>query len=133
MSLTNQPLTDEQKVTVSGVIFPSGEANYYDFSQSHEYHDGSGINYTFPDPHESGIIKTYGPEGSPSEGSGVFSRVGNSSSFSNADTINTSLITDFTSFNNYIHFYLDQDGNQITIPYTSEYDIGFTYYRYFTD
>lgn len=121
-------LTNEQKALPSGAVLPSGEANYYDFSQSHEYHDGSGINATYPSPDtfvdESGVIKTYAPDGSPYEGSSVFSIVANSGTFSNASGINIQSITDFTIFNPYIHFLPDQTGSgEILIPYISDYNI----------
>ena len=67
--MTNEPLTDEQKVLGSGQVLPSGESNFYDFSQDHSYNDGSGINVNFPSPSNfidaSGTIRTYPPDLSP--------------------------------------------------------------------
>ena len=104
--MTNEPLTDEQKVLGSGQVLPSGESNFYDYSQDHSYSDGSGINVNFPSPSTfidaSGTIRTYAPNGNVVDTSGIFAADNLKTAFSNSlDTV-LSGITDFTIFNNYI-------------------------------
>ena len=134
MTLTNGPLTDAQKTLPSGAIFPSGEANFYDFLQSHENAGSSGINATFPSPSgfssESGIIRTYGPDGSGVDTSGIFSSSNLSSRFSNSSRIDVNSITEFSIFNTYIHYGTGVDGGSIQIPYVSTYSVSVEYDPY---
>lgn len=144
MSHLNSPLTNEQKVLGSGQVLPSGESNFYDFSQDHSYNDGSGINANFPNPpdfnHASGTIRTYGAEDNIVETSGVFSASGLNIPFSNASTAGVSGITDFTIWNDYIHNQLsgitttpNEDFHTIVqIPFLSTYKVseGFNPYEF---
>jgi|688.fasta_scaffold540350_2 hypothetical protein len=137
-SIDNHPLSNEQKKQKypSGVM-PSGEGNFFDFSQSHEYHRGSGINYIFPHPNgnnefseESGVIKTYPPSGysfSQKE-SGIFSYNDLRSLFSNAHQVSGNNITSFNLDNSYIHYYPIPgeekdfyDNHQFEVPFLSSY------------
>ena len=129
MSLTNEPLTEEQKELPSGMILPSGEANFYDFAQSHEYNSGSGINYPFgagPDvpASDSGLLATYGPDGQPVDTKSVIAADKLNLPNSNAQDVVADQITDFTIFNNYIHYDGTGSGNNaITIPFLSTYTL----------
>ena len=127
MSHLNSPLTNEQKVLGSGQVLPSGESNFYDFSQDYSYNNGSGINANFPSPsdfnHDSGTIRTYGAEGNIVEKSGVFSASNLEIPFSNATTAGVSGITDFTIFNNYIHNQLSNNDTVVQIPFLSTYKV----------
>ena len=136
MSHLNSPLTNDQKVLGSGQVLPSGESNFYDFSQDHSYNNGSGINANFPSPsdftHDSGTIRTYGAEGNIVEESGVFSASNLEVPFSNATTAGVSGITDFTIFNNYIHNQLSNNDTVVEIPFLSTYKVseGFNPYEF---
>jgi len=125
--MTNEPLTDEQKVLGSGQVLPSGESNFYDYSQDHSYNDGSGINVNFPSPSNfidaSGTIRTYAPSGNVIETSGIFAANELKTSFSNSMDAALSGITDFTIFNDYIHHTTGVDSVSIQIPYLSDYTI----------
>jgi len=127
MALQHTPITDAQKTLPSGAVIPSGEANFYDLSQSHENAGSSGINATYPSPstfvEESGALKTYRPEGSPTDTSSIFNYGTSGSQFSNAGTIDTYSITDFSIFNDYIHYATGINGEAIIIPYVSTYTI----------
>lgn len=135
--LQHTPLTDAQKALPSGMIFPSGEANYYDFAQSHEYHGSSGINAIYPSPadfsQESGIIKTDGPDGELADTSGIFNSYNLSSQFSNSNRIDINSITEFSIFNPYIHYATGVDGVNIQIPYISTYSVSSEYDPYTTN
>lgn len=125
--MTNEPLTDEQKVLGSGQVLPSGESNFYDYSQDHSYNDGSGINVNFPSPSNfidaSGTIRTYPSSGVAVETSGIFAASGLQTSFSNSIDAALSGITDFTIFNNYIHHTTGVNSLPVQIPYLSDYTI----------
>lgn len=151
----NRPLSNEQKsldlkANPSGVI-PSGEANFYDFYQSHIYHKGSGINVYYPHPTGktplefdpiSGIIRTY-----PSDNgkysyaeSGILNYSNLSSIFSNAIAISGNNIQSFNISNPYIHYYPkntgakpDNNNNVVEIPFVSSYketNTLFSFYPY---
>ena len=125
--MTNEPLTDEQKVLGSGQVLPSGESNFYDYSQDRSYNNGSGINVNFPSPSNfidaSGTIRTYPPNVNVVETSGIFAADNLKTAFSNSlDTV-LSGITDFTIFNNYIHHTTGVNNTPIQIPYLSDYTI----------
>lgn len=146
--LTNLPLTSGQKQLPSGALLPSGEANFFDFSQSHENNSGSGINSLYPNPsggifteeywNISGIYKTY-PENSGLtvvDTSGIFHYNGLSGVFSNGPQTRSSGINDFVIFNPYIHYY-SQVGvaptfasAAIKIPFVSDYRIAYTFNPY---
>ena len=124
MALTNEPLTEAQKALPSGMIFPSGEANFYDFSQNPEFNGGSGINANFPSPsdfshEESGLLRTYGPEGTMVDNTGIFNFAGEVSNFSSAKDVNTYVINDYSTFNAYIHYGTGIGGAVVQIPYAS--------------
>ena len=125
--MTNEPLTEEQKVLGSGQVLPSGESNFYDFSQDHSYNDGSGINVNFPSPSNfidaSGTIRTYPPDLSPLEQSGIFAADNLKTAFSNSENAALSGITDFTIFNNYVHYATGESLTSVQIPYLSDYTI----------
>lgn len=75
------PLTSSQKAQLPSGLLPSGESNYFDFSQIHDSR-GSGINRVFPSPPsfidigdgQSGVYRTYGPDDSlvVADVSGIF-------------------------------------------------------------
>lgn len=138
MSLTNLPLTPGQKLTASGILLPSGESSYYDFSQDYSYHDGSGINVLYPSPYfVSGLLATLPPSGGNTTGGtngvgsgNIFNYGGLTGLFSNAEASLVSGINDFTIFNAYIHYYtiptitVTGAANQtVFIPYISDYTV----------
>lgn len=125
MSLTNEPLTEEQKELPSGMTLPSGEANFYDFSQAHENNSGSGINYPFvQDTSGSGLLATYGPSGEGlTEKKSFIAASGLTIPKSNAQDVVSRQITDFAIFNNYIHHNATSDGDPVKIPYLSTYTL----------
>ena len=127
MSLSNQPLTSGQKVLPSGALIPSGEANFYDFRQEPLYNGGSGINASYPNPSTfnpaSGALATYGSTGSPTDTSGVFAYNNLQGPFSGSGDVPITRISDFTIFNNYIHYASGVGGEAIKIPYTSTYTV----------
>ena len=84
MALTHTPLTAEQKALSSGMVLPSGEANYFDFAQHHDNNAGSGINFPFSDASGSGLIATYGPSGGAIEKKSAFAPYGLAVPFSNS-------------------------------------------------
>ena len=75
------PLTSGQKAQLPSGLLPSGESNYFDFSQIHDS-NGSGINSMFPSPlsfvvsgvGQSGVYRTYGSDDSlvVADVSGIF-------------------------------------------------------------
>ena len=156
----NQSLSDHP----SGIL-PSGESNFYDIRQSHVLEGGSGINSIFPYPNEntakefadvsgvplethtdehwevSGVIRTYASEGEiPVNAleSGIFSKEGEVSPFSNGNLVKQNQIEDFTIFGNYIHHERfppdstkDFDKKELLqIPYISDYDVSIDWNPY---
>lgn len=126
------PLSTEQKKQLepSGIL-PSGESNFFDFTQHHNHNNGDGINSKFPDPDSfdssSGVLKTYAKtefEQSESDNN-IFNYTGlvNNGQFSSASQVIQ--IVDFNIFNPYIHLY----GN-IQIPYLSSYKVSSPYNPY---
>jgi len=120
-------LTDAQKKLASGMLFPSGEANYYDFSQDHSYHGGSGINVKYT-PTSGELYETYPPNSSGiAERSGVFSYVNLISKFSSGS--GNSPIDDFSLYNSYIHYYPASTGGSVKkdkpfyIPFVSSFKV----------
>ena len=111
------------------MIFPSGEANFYDFTQDHSNNDGSGINVPFVD-HGSGVIATYGPDSNPVETSGILAASGLATAFSNSQEVSQTQITNFTIFNNYIHNTSGVSGLPVLIPYLSTYTVSLKYDPY---
>jgi hypothetical protein len=166
---TKTPLTKEEKSLPSGQlpsgVLPSGEANFFDVAQHHEHNDGSGINAIFPSPEsfivsgvgQSGAYQTYGPNPNleVEDTSGIFSYNNLSGVFSNGvqsrnasgvidfsfGGISAGSVTDFTGFNNYVHYY--GIGTPVTsvisgvipvkIPYISDVTIGSGYDPYSVD
>lgn len=149
---TRTPLTESHKVLKpdlpSGVL-PSGEANFFDAAQYHK-HNGE-INATFPSPAnfedeakvnynlnigqpgQSGLYVTnpenpdlvVGENGSEFEPSGLVNQ------FSNGLTSLLNGITDFSTFNSYIHHHgkpplvttINSVDTPIHIPYVSDYTV----------
>jgi hypothetical protein len=159
MSLTGIPLTTEQKVLPSGALLPSGESNFFDFRQDYSARNGQGINTDYPSPFFAGSgkaliatnpptsgVTTGGVDGIGSGELGMLAYNNVSGLFSNAAGSLVSGITDFTIFNDYIHYYgipvRNVRGNEtvpVTIPYLSDYTVasGFDIYdninyQYFT-
>lgn len=96
-------LSNTQKQLASGMIFPSGEANFYDFYQDHSYHGGSGINIKYV--RTSGeLLYTKSPNNSGiAERSGIFLYNSLISEFSSSSgKIN---LDDFALYAPYIHYY----------------------------
>ena len=162
---TKTPLTEAEKVLKPNLpsgMLPSGEANFFDVAQHHENNDGSGINAIFPSPDsfivsgpgQSGAYQTYGPNTDLEvvDKSGIFNYNVLSGVFSNGvQSRNASLIdfsfggisagsvTDFTGFNNYVHYYgrptspgeINHPGFiPIRIPYISDVIVAISYNRY---
>lgn len=129
----NAPLTSEQKVQLPSGLLPSGEANYYDFSQDRAYYNGSGINHIYPSPsdfsEESGIFKTYPSSATPIERSGIFNFDNLNSRFSNVSQVSGLKLESFEIFNPYIHYYRI-DNKPVKIPYISTYKVSIGYDPY---
>lgn len=116
-------LTDAQKKLASGMLFPSGEANYYDFSQDHSYHSGSGINIKYT-PTSGELYETYPPNSSGiAERSGVFSYVNLISKFSSGS--GNLPIDDFSLYNDYIHYYNKNEPTSKNIKKNLEFRVPF--------
>ncbi len=118
-----RPLTDEEKMAhfPSGV-FASGEALFYDTSQSGVF---LPINETYPHPSgfisESGIYATYDKNLGSGSSESTFSMNGLVSHFSNGNASITELIargiTNFSIFNPYIHYYSVEQPTGTVVPY----------------
>ena len=143
MALTHIPLTEEQKALPSGMVLPSGEGNYFDYSQHNIYNAGSGINFPFTqDTSGSGLIETHGPQGAAVEADSAFSSYGLATPYSNSQAAAVTQIDDFTIFNSYVHHYttrpldLGPDGSPvlgefaIQIPYLSTYTVALKFDPY---
>ena len=162
---TKTPLTEAEKVLKPNLpsgMLPSGEANFFDVAQHHEHNDGSGINAIFPSP-ESFIVSGPGQSGAyvtnpenpdlkVEDTSGIFSYNSLSGVFSNGTQsrnasglidfsfggISAGSVTDFTGFNNYVHYYgrptpptaLGAGVTPIKIPYISDVIVAISYNRY---
>jgi hypothetical protein len=166
---TKTPLTEAEKSLPIGQlpsgVLPSGEANFFDVAQHHEHNDGSGINAIFPSPSgfivsgpgQSGAYVT-NPENPGLEvvdKSGIFSYNNLSGVFSNGTQsrnasglidfsfggISAGSVTDFTGFNNYVHYYGEPTPPgavvpgiiPIRIPYISDVTIAVEYDPYSVD
>jgi hypothetical protein len=130
------PLDSTNQVVSGDMIFPSGEGNFFDFTQHHDVNNGSGINYKFPSPDDfaniSGVLKTRGPDNyDKTKTSGIFNWEGlrQVSDFSNSPS-GAPEVPDVT-FYPYIHYLPDhpdhdKDKNKIEkkkpveIPYLSD-------------
>ena len=141
---TKTPLTKEEKSLPNGQlpsgVLPSGEANFFDVAQHHEHNEGSGINATFPSPSrfivsgpgQSGAYVT-NPEDPNLEvvdKSGIFSYNNLNGVFSNGiqsrnasglidfsfGGISAGSVTDFTGFNNYVHYYGEPTPATVLVP-----------------
>lgn len=132
----NAPLTNGQKIQYPSGILPSGEANYYDFTQ--DKYRPSGINAEYPYPNltiqngtfvPSGFYPTYPPNVNPVEKSGIFNYDGLVSRFTNVAQVSGLKIESFEIFNPYIHYYRVDD-NVVKIPYISTYKVSVSYDPY---
>ena len=115
-------------MTTSGILLPSGQSNFFDYSQFH-----NDINKYYPSPSESknfftngsGLYQTY-PSGYMviGNGSGILSPSGLINPLSSSSGIYTT-ITNLNIFGDYIHYY-----NNIRIPFVSTYkvSVGFNPY-----
>jgi hypothetical protein len=143
----------------SGVILPSAEALFYDFRQAHTYHNGSGINVTFPNPsgkseskfsedwwNVSGLLRTYPAESVDKDA--LFWRThpilssgslggGHSGIFyyvglrgEFSNSGSVEPVSDFNIFNHYIHHIRDSSDDVIFIPYVSDYIVSTGYVPY---
>lgn len=137
----NAPLSAVEKTQYPSGLLPSGEANYFDFSQDRSYHDGSGINAIYPSPtgvvqngiivkpkigggfEASGIYPTYPSDANPVEKSGIFDFQNLDSRFSNVSQVSGLKIESFEIFNPYVHYYRVKN-KQVEIPYVSTYRLG---------
>lgn len=163
---TRTPLTESHKVLKPGLpsgVLPSGEANFFDAAQYHK-HNGK-INATFPSPSgfivsgpgQSGtyITKPENPHLKVEDTSGIFNYNGLSGVFSNGTQsrnasglidfsfggISAGSVTDFTGFNNYVHYYgrptspgaINPGFIPIKIPYISDVKIAVEYDPYSVD
>ena len=165
---TKTPLTEAEKVLKPNLpsgMLPSGEANFFDVAQHHEHNDGSGINAIFPSPSgfivsgpgQSGAYQTYGPNSGlvVVDTSGIFSYNNLSGVFSNGTQsrnasglidfsfggISAGSVTDFTGFNNYVHYYgigtpstaIISGIIPVKIPYISDVTVASGYDPYSVD
>lgn len=130
-------LSNIQKQLASGMIFPSGEANFYDFAQDHSYHKGSGINRNLSYIDKSGeLYETYKVnESGLAERSGIFSFNKLISTFSNSS--GTVIPDDIYLDNPYVHYYPDsknktnfKKNSPFYIPYISSYKVSIVYDPY---
>ena len=162
---TKTPLTEAEKVLKPNLpsgMLPSGEANFFDVAQHHENNDDSGINAIFPSP-DSFIVSGPGQSGAyvtnpenPDlevvDRTGIFSYNNLTGVFSNGTQsrnasglidfsfggISAGSVTDFTGFNNYVHYYgeptpptaLVPGVTPIKIPYISDVIVAISYNRY---
>jgi hypothetical protein len=124
----NTSLTSDQKKQLPSGLLPSGEANYYDFTQ--DKYRPSGINSEYPFPNVvSGLYPTYPPNVNPVERSGIFNYDGLVSRFTNVSQVSGLKIESFDIFNPYIHYYRVND-IAVKIPYVSTYKISISYDPY---
>lgn len=119
------------------IVLPSSESNFFDSRQYHSINGGSGINAIYPSPTNfpsgigSGLYVTF-PSSASSGSVPVFEFDDLDGRFSNAERT----ISDFQSFNTYIHYYpkkiddldnIDQDNmnrdKSLQIPYVSSFRI----------
>ena len=139
---TKTPLTEQEKALTSlpSGMLPSGEANFFDAAQYHKHNGGDGINATFPSPDsfkvdqpgQSGLYVT-NPENPGLEvvdKSGIFSYNNLSGVFSNGTQsrnasgvidfsfggVSAGSVTDFTGFNNYVHYYGEPTPATVLVP-----------------
>jgi len=148
------PLSEEflKANFVSGVVMPSSEAHFFDYSQHHENILGangpSGINFPFPSPSSvsavadspyspewwavSGLYKTFGADVDTTlnaEQTGIFHFDGSVGQFSNRGTKYVAI--DFNLFQPFIHHGHDsQPPVYFVVPYVSDYVIATPYYPY---
>ena len=113
------------------MVLPSGEGNYFDFSQHQSVNAGSGINFPFvQDTSGSGLIATYGPNGSPVEKKNTFSPYGLAVPFSNSQAAAVTQIDDFTIFNDYVHYETGVASAAVQIPFLSTYTVAINFDPY---
>ena len=124
----NTSLTSEQKRQLPSGLLPSGEANFYDFTQDKYRPSGINSEYPFPDV-PSGLYPTYPPNVDPIERSGIFNYDGLISRFSNVAQVSGLKIEGFEIFNPYIHHYR-VNNTAVKIPYISTYKISISYDPY---
>lgn len=127
----NAPLTSEQKKQQPSGLLPSGEANFFDFSQSdinsiYPHPSGTVVNGVFV---PSGFFPTYPNAANPVEKSGIFNYDDLSSRFSNVSQVSGLKIESFEVFNPYIHYYR-VDNTPVKIPYVSTYKVSINYNPY---
>jgi hypothetical protein len=118
---------------MKNIVLPSSESNFFDSRQYHSMNRGSGINASYPNPVTfiSGLYTTF-PSSASSGNAPIFEFDDLDGRFSNAERT----ISDFQSFNTYIHYYpkkiddldnIDQDNMNIDkslqIPYISSFRI----------
>lgn len=140
---TKTPLTEQEKALTSlpSGVLPSGEANFFDTSQLHVNNSNLGINQTFPSPAsfdidqpgQSGLYVTNpeNPHLTVGENGSEFQPVGLVNQFSNGLTSLLNGITDFSTFNSYIHHHgkpplvttINSVDTPIHIPYVSDYTV----------
>ena len=140
----NAPLSAAEKIQLASGLFPSGEANYFDFSQDRSLYQGSGINAVYPSPtgiqvqngifvdndlEVSGLYPTYPPDVNPVEKSGIFDFENLASRFSNVSQVSGLKIESFDIFNPYIHYYR-VESQPVKIPYISTYKLSTVYDPY---
>ena len=130
----------DQPVNFSGVL-PSSEAHFFDTQQMHTNNDGSGINFSFPNPSDftddSGLLRTYGPDirAEQEHQSGIFNFNGLVSLFHTTGTVPA--VTDFNIFNPFILHEPQLKPNSKTkelgpffVPYVSDYIINDPFFPY---
>jgi hypothetical protein len=141
---TKTPLTEAEKVLQPNLpsgMLPSGEANFFDAAQYHKHNGGDGINATFPSPDsfkvdqpgQSGLYVTNpeNPHLTVGENGSEFEPTGLANQFSNGLTSLLNGITDFSTFNSYIHHHgkpplvttINSVDTPIHIPYVSDYTV----------
>jgi len=133
----------------SGVVMPSSEAHFFDYSQHRDVlsEQGSGLNWLFPSPSsvlavsdvryspewwaESGVYKTFGADVDTTlnvDQTGIFHFNGFVGQFTNSGTKDVAM--DFNLFQPFVHHGHDKDPKKTEIPYVSDYIIATPYYPY---
>ena len=146
------PLSEEflKENFTSGVVMPSSEANFFDYSQHQSVlsqKGPSGINWLFPSPTavpavsdaryspewwaESGVYKTFGADVDTTlnvHQTGIFHFDGFVGQFTNSGTKDVAM--DFNLFQSFVHHGHDENPKKTQIPYVSDYIIATPYYPY---
>ena len=118
-------------------LLPSGENNFFDYSQAHANNNGNGIDSVYPSPENidqsSLVLDTPKVLISGVESDSIYSYNGLSGLFSNASS--SQYFFQFDGLGKYIHYFpknaKDENLNSpVYIPYISSYRVMSTYNPY---